>query len=62
MFDHSNLIVTAWKKDLVGVSRSITDWVWSCYHSDLAVRNDLKKKVLAENLLILQKKKSAINQ
>jgi hypothetical protein len=27
MFDNSNLIVTAWNNDqLVGVSRSITDW------------------------------------
>lgn len=32
MFDNSNLIVTAWCNDLlVGVSRSITDWVWACY-------------------------------
>lgn len=35
MFDNSNLIVTAWHKDLlVGVARSITDWVWACYLSD----------------------------
>jgi hypothetical protein len=38
MYDSSNLIVTAWDNDLlVGVSRSITDWVWSCYLADLAV-------------------------
>ena len=44
MFDNSNLIVTAWDNDvLVGVSRSITDWVWACYLSDLAVRHEYKK-------------------
>ena len=33
MFENSNLIVTAWDNDLlVGVSRSITDWVWCCYY------------------------------
>lgn len=35
MFDNSNLIVAAWHNDLlVGVARSITDWVWSCYLAD----------------------------
>jgi len=38
MLDSSNLIVTAWNDEqLVGISRSITDWVWSCYLADLAV-------------------------
>ena len=32
MFENANLVVTAWDNNkLVGVSRSITDWVWSCY-------------------------------
>ena len=45
MLDHSNLIVTAWDKELlVGVSRCITDWVWACYLSDLAIRQDYKKE------------------
>ena len=35
MYDNSNLIVTAWDGDvLVGVSRSITDWVWSTPRAD----------------------------
>ena len=50
MFNNSNLIVTAWDNDLlVGVSRSITDWVWTCYLSDLAVRHEYKKRALAED-------------
>ena len=58
MFDNSNLIVTAWDKDiLVGVSRSITDWVWACYLSDLAVRDDYKKEGIGRQLIKLTKEK-----
>jgi len=39
MLDEANLIVTAWAGDLlVGISRSLTDWCYCCYLSDLAVR------------------------
>lgn len=38
MLDHANLTVTAWDGDkLVGVSRSLTDFSFCCYLSDLAV-------------------------
>ena len=58
MFDHSNLIVTAWDNDvLVGVSRSITDWVWACYLSDLAVRHAYKKAGIGRQLINLTKEK-----
>ncbi len=58
MYDNSNLIVTAWAKDLlVGVSRSITDWVWACYLSDLAVRDDYKKEGIGRQLINLTKEK-----
>lgn len=58
MFDNSNLIVTAWDKDLlVGVSRSITDWVWACYLSDLAVRNEFKNEGIGSQLIKLTKEK-----
>ena len=58
MFDNSNLIVTAWHNDLlVGVSRSITDWVWACYLSDLAVRNNYKKDGIGKQLINLTKEK-----
>ena len=58
MFDNSNLIVTAWDNDLlVGVSRSITDWVWACYLSDLAVRDDYKKEGIGRQLISLTKEK-----
>jgi ribosomal protein S18 acetylase RimI-like enzyme len=58
MFDNSNLIVTAWDNDLlVGVSRSITDWVWACYLSDLAVRDEYKKEGIGRQLIRLTKEK-----
>lgn len=58
MFDNSNLIVTAWDNELlVGVSRSITDWVWACYLSDLAVRSDYKHEGIGKLLINLTKEK-----
>lgn len=58
MFDSSNLVVTAWHNDrLVGVSRSITDWVWSCYLADLAVHPDYKKSGIGKKLVELTKEK-----
>jgi ribosomal protein S18 acetylase RimI-like enzyme len=58
MFDNSNLVVTAWDGDLlVGVSRSITDWVWSCYLADLAVRSDYQKEGIGRQLIMRTKEK-----
>ncbi len=58
MYDHSNLIITAWDNGiLVGVSRSITDWVWSCYLADLAVHSNYKKLGIGKKLISLTKEK-----
>jgi GNAT superfamily N-acetyltransferase len=39
MLVHANLIVTAWEADLlVGISRCVTDFGWTTYLADLAVR------------------------
>ena len=58
MFEASNLVVTAWiNDDLVGVSRSVTDWVWTCYLADLAVHPDFKKKGIGKELVRLTKEK-----
>lgn len=38
MLEHANLVCTAWDGDLlVGVARSVTDFAYCCYLSDLAV-------------------------
>ena len=58
MYENSNLIVTAWDGDLlVGVSRSITDWVWSTYLADLAVRDSYQKFGIGRMLINLTKEK-----
>ncbi|MEO6721947.1 MAG: GNAT family N-acetyltransferase [Ferruginibacter sp.] len=57
MYENSNLVVTAWDNDLlVGVSRSITDWVWSCYLADLAVRKDYTTSGIGKKLIERTKK------
>ncbi len=56
MFANANLVVTAWADDtLVGVSRCITDWVWSCYLADLAVKKEFKKAGIGKKLINITK-------
>ena len=39
MLEEANLVISAWDGDrMVGVCRSVTDWVYCTYLSDLAVR------------------------
>lgn len=58
IFSNSNLIVTAWDKEkLVGVSRCITDWAWSCYLADLAISPDYKKSGIGKKLIEITKEK-----
>ena len=58
MYENSDLIVTAWDNELlVGVSRSITDWVWCCYLADLAIRQDYKKAGIGKKLIELTREK-----
>ncbi|SFO48002.1 Acetyltransferase (GNAT) domain-containing protein [Chitinophaga sp. YR627] len=56
MFDHSNLIVSAWDGDkLVGVARTITDWAWSSYLADLAVSPEYQQFGIGRQLLAMTK-------
>ena len=58
MFENSNLVVTAWHNEkLVGVSRTITDWVWCSYLADLAVCPDYKKSGIGKKLVALTREK-----
>lgn len=58
MFANSNLIVTAWKEDkLVGVCRTITDWVWSGYLADLAVSPEIKRSGIGKKLIDITREK-----
>jgi len=54
MYDHSNLIATAWDKDkLVGIARSLTDFCYCCYLADLAVRQEYKMNGIGKKLIEL---------
>jgi ribosomal protein S18 acetylase RimI-like enzyme len=58
MYANSNLIVTAWhNKKLVGISRSLTDFCYCCYLSDLAVSIDYQKHGIGKKLIELTKEK-----
>ena len=52
MLDKANLLVTAWQGDhLVGVARSITDFHYCCYMSDLAVDENIQSRGIGKALI-----------
>jgi GNAT superfamily N-acetyltransferase len=54
MLDEANLVITAWDDELlVGISRSVTDWVYCTYLSDLAVRADYQGQGIGKELVRL---------
>jgi GNAT superfamily N-acetyltransferase len=56
MYANSNLIVSAWDGDrLVGVARSVTDFCFCCYLSDLAVDLEYQKAGVGKKLLYMTK-------
>jgi predicted N-acetyltransferase YhbS len=58
MYSNSNLILTAWDNDkLVGISRSLTDFCYCCYLSDLAIRKEYQKNGVGKKLIQLTKDK-----
>jgi ribosomal protein S18 acetylase RimI-like enzyme len=58
MYQNSNLVITAWDDEkLVGVCRCVTDWVWCCYLSDLAVDPDYQKRGIGTTLVDLTREK-----
>lgn len=53
MLDNSDLIVTAWEDEiLVGIARSITDFYYCCYLSDLAVSENTQARGIGRQLII----------
>lgn len=75
MFKNSNIVITAWENNiLVGVARSICDFSYCCYLSDLCVRDNYKRQGIGRKLvdltrqvagdeckLILQSSPNAVN-
>ena len=51
MLNNSNLIVSAWDSEkLVGIARSMTDFHFVCYLSDLAVDEKYQKRGIGKKL------------
>lgn len=54
MLEHSNLIATAWDNALlVGIARSVTDFHYCCYLSDLAVDVAYQRRGIGKRLIQL---------
>ncbi len=52
MLQHANLVITAWDGDLlVGISRSLTDFAYITYLSDLAVRVSHQRRGIGKELM-----------
>ncbi len=52
MLEHADLLVTAWQDGLlVGVARSVTDFSYCCYLSDLAVDEALQHHGIGRELI-----------
>jgi ribosomal protein S18 acetylase RimI-like enzyme len=54
MLEHANLLCTAWDGEkLIGVARSVTDFQYCCYLSDLAVDEAYQRKGIGKELIRL---------
>ncbi len=54
MVKNSNLIISAWNGDnLIGISRSMTDFHYACYLSDLAVHKEYQNNGVGKMLLVM---------
>lgn len=57
MYANSNLIISAWLNDeLIGISRSMTDFCYACYLSDLAIKEAYQKEGVGRRLIELTEK------
>lgn len=56
MLDNANLIISAWQgEQLVGIARSVTDFHYCCYLSDLAVDENIQSNGIGKNLIKITK-------
>ncbi len=54
MVKNSNLVVTAWDGEkLIGIARSMTDFHYACYLSDLAVASQYQNTGIGKKLQII---------
>lgn len=58
MLQHANLLCTAWDgAKLVGVARSVTDFEYCCYLSDLGVDERYQRQGIGKELIKLTQSK-----
>jgi ribosomal protein S18 acetylase RimI-like enzyme len=58
MLKNADLLVTAWQEDkLVGICRTITDWVWCAYLADLAVFTGFKSSGIGKEMIAITREK-----
>ena len=56
MLENANLLITAWQGEhLVGVARSVTDFAFCCYLSDLAVDESVQASGIGKTLIRMTK-------
>lgn len=54
MLDNSNLIISAWRgSELIALARSVTDYNYCCYLSDVAVKKEHQKFGIGKTLIEL---------
>lgn len=62
MLDHANLTITARDEGkLIGIARSLTDFSYCCYLSDLAVRKEYQGQGVGNELIARTKKEIGEN-
>jgi len=56
MYENSSLVVSAWSgEELIGIARSLTDFSYCCYLSDLAVKSEFQKRGIGKELIRISK-------
>jgi len=52
MLQHADILITAWDGDkLIGISRSVTDFHYACYLSDLAVDANYQRRGIGVQMM-----------
>lgn len=58
VFENSNLVVSAWDRfKLAGIARSVTDFSFCCYLSDLAVHHEYSQLEIGKKLIEFTREK-----
>lgn len=58
MINNANLIVSAWEGEkMIGIARSMTDFHYACYLSDLAVHGNYQRQGIGKELLRITQSK-----